>query len=140
MDSIQNSFNLASDLDKQINICRRASSLLASLLLRMSLKAPKFGIQILLYCAWVCFLFAICAGLITMGKLTSASLMLNQSIGGATQNLNSVIPFALLEEGIFLLGVFFTLGYGIGAGLDAAKQSRINSGQSTKVVAGDKHG
>jgi hypothetical protein len=140
MDNIQNAFNLASDLDKQI-ITLSTGILAISITFTKDVvkSAPKFGTQILLYCAWVCFLFAICAGLITMGKLTSASLVLDQSIG-ATEKLDTVMPFALLEEGIFLLGVLFTLGYGIGAGLDAAKQSRIFSGQSRKVVSADKQG
>src|SRR5260370_16372439 len=134
MDYIQNDFNLASDLDKQIiTLSTGIRAISIDFTKDMGKRLTKFGIQILLYCAWVCYLFAICAGLITMGKLTSASLMANQSIGGATESLNSVMPVALLEEGIFLLGVFFTLAYGVGAGFDAAKRSRTSLGNRQRL-------
>jgi len=134
MDNIQNAFNLASDLDKQIITLSTGFLAISITFTKEVVKSvPKFFIQVFLYCAWVCYLFAICAGLITMGKLTSASLIRNQASGVVTQSIDPVMPFALLEEGIFLLGVLFTLVYGISAGLDAAKRSRSDSLEPKKV-------
>jgi hypothetical protein len=124
MDNLQNAFNLASDLDKQIITLSTGFLAISITFTKEVVKSmPKFSIQVFLYCAWVCYLFAICAGLITMGKLTSASLFANQAAGAVTQGIDPVMPFALLEEGIFLLGVLCTLIYGIRVGVDVAKGS-----------------
>jgi len=131
MDNLQNAFNLASDLDKQIITLSTGFLAISITFTKEVVKSvPRFSIQIFLYCAWVCYLFAICAGLITMGKLTSASLIQNPAVGGPTQGIDSVMPFALLEEGIFLFGVLFTLIYGILVGLDPGKHERSEVNRS----------
>jgi hypothetical protein len=112
MDNIQNAFNLASDLDKQIISLSTGLLAVSITFIKEIVKTtPKVWMQNFLYVSWFFYLLAVCVGLLTMGKLTSASLEL-QPIAGK-ESLDAAMPFALIQESFFLLGVVCTIFYGI---------------------------